>query len=103
MSDLLAQARRIRAATLFRPGQPPQEHATFDALLTAVRQLAAQADATFTPAQVAYPDLDPFRGISLRIGGQLEGFIADTWADDTDRDFALRILRKAVTPERLAA
>ncbi len=103
MSDLLSRARRVQAATLFLPGQPPLEHLTFDALLTRVRAFAAEGETTFTPAQLAYPDLDPCRALSLRVGGELVGFIADTWADDTDREFALRVLRKAVAPERVAA
>lgn len=99
MTDLLARARQVQAATLFLPGfVAPEEHDSFTAIPGRIRALAADRalgdrPVAFTPGAAAYPGFDPFTVINVRVDGDWLCAIADRWHDDQDRQAALSILR----------
>lgn len=104
---LLDRARRITAPTLFLPGMlsggeipAPVECIDWTALVSRLRQTvkamgAAGRKLVFTPCRAAYPDLDPFWAISVRVDrGDLVCMVADCWADEVDMTRAVEILRR---------
>lgn len=100
-APLLAVARTIRTATLFRSQfVAPEELPTLEAAAARVREIAGPGPLTLVVGRSAYPELDPFWTVNVRTAaGRLGEFVcavADRWHDEIDAQAGRKILQAAL-------